>query len=105
MKRERNPKAAGTGDTIPEDRFLDLVKRELRSRLDPLGWNPEVYGAELSEDGEFLVLMAIFKDFSFRYCVGRTYEGVVRRWLEIMENVHGTKSAEEIEMLLESEGR
>ena len=101
MKRERNANTA----VIPEDRFLDLVRRELESRLDPLGRNPEVYGAELFEDDGLLVLKAIFKDFSFRYCVGRTYEGVVGRWLEIMENIHGTKSMEEIEMLLESEGR
>ena len=96
MKHGRNSRAA----TIPEDRFLDLVKRELRSRMDP----SRVYGAELFEEGEFIVLKAIFKDFSFRYCVGKTYEVVVGRWLEIMENVHGTKSLEEIELLLESRG-
>lgn len=105
MKRERNTRVDGTGDIIPEDRFLKLVKRELVSRMDPLGKdNPDVYGAELLEDDGYLVLKAFFKGFSHRYCVGRTYEGVVRRWLKIMENVHGTKSLEEIELFLESMG-
>jgi hypothetical protein len=99
MERERNAKAAGTEDTIPEDRFLDLAKKELASRF-----GPTVYGVELLEEGEFIVLMVTFKDFSFRYCVGKTYGKVVGRWLEIMERVHGAKSMEEIELLLESRG-
>ena len=91
---------------IPKEKFLNLLERELKMLSDGVeSSRGRFLGPKLSRKGGKLVVDLLFSDGNAdTFYVSKDLESLESFWLRDVKIEWGVKSAEELELLLESRG-